>query len=370
VQTTNASAPVCEIELELRDGNADALFDLALALNELVPLRLETASKSDRGYTLLTDEQVAGRRAAPLRLDPEMTARDALSAILNHGLVHLIANEPAARQGHDPEGVHQMRLALRRLRSALTVFRPLLPGDVADRLRGELKWLAGELGGARDLDVLLQTQLAPVSMAFGEETALQWLATLARDARGAAYERVRAACSTTRYTALLLEVSRLGETRTWQERLDADAVQRLESPALDFANRLLTERHLKARKRGRHLSSLSPDARHALRLAVKKLRYAADSFRSLYSEEKTRPYLKRLARLQEQLGLLNDIESTRKLIERFSADSTAEDSAALARAGGLVVGWHARQVKPLTRRLIKQWKAFRSAVPFWQETAG
>jgi inorganic triphosphatase YgiF len=370
VQTTNASAPICELELELRDGNADALFDLALALNELAPLHLETVSKSDRGYLLLTEAQVASRRATPLRLDTAMSASDALSAILNHSLVHLIANEAAARQGYDPEGVHQMRLALRRLRSALTVFRPLLPGGIVARLRGELKWLAAELGAARDLDVLIDTQLAPVTAAFGEEVALQRLEELARNARGAAYERVRNACDTTRYTALLLEVSRLGETRTWHERLDPDALRGLAAPALEFANALLTDRHQKARKRGRRLGMLSADERHLLRLAVKKLRYAADSFRSLYSEEAARPYLKRLSRLQEQLGLLNDIEIARRFIEQFAAECGAEDGPALARAGGLVVGWHARNTKRMRRRLAKQWRAFRSAAPFWRSAAG
>ena len=365
VETPNAAAPVCELELELRDGDPDALFDLALALNELVPLHLEIVSKSDRGYLLLTEEQIASHRAPPLRLDAAMSAADAFSAILRHSLFHLLANEPAARQGSDIEGVHQMRLALRRLRSALTVFRPLLPAETGDRLRGELRWFASELAPARDLDVLLDAQLAPVSAAIADDTALPRLEALARIARGAAYERVRTACGTTRYTALLIEVSRLGETRGWVDRVGFEAVGRLGAPALEFANALLTDRHQKARKRGRHLHTLSADQRHMLRLAVKKLRYAADAFRSLYGDAGARPYLRRLARLQEQLGFLNDVESARRLVDQFAAEGGEEDAPALARAGGLVVGWHARHAKRAVRQLNKQWKLFKSAAPFW-----
>ena len=369
VETPNAAAPVCEIELELRNGDADALFDLALALNEMAPLRLMTASKSDRGYLMLRGGQVESSRAAPLRLETAMTAGDALSAMLRHGLGHLLANEAAARQGLDPEGVHQMRLALRRLRSALAAFRTLMPQDTTERLRGELKWLAGELTSARDLDVFLEELHAPLLAAFPQDAGLQQLGALARTARAAAYERVRAVCGTTRYTALLIKLSRLAETRGWQEQLGPEAVTGLGAPALEFASDLLSQRHQKARKRGRRLRALSTDERHVLRLAVKKLRYAADAFRTLYVGEATRGYLKRLARLQDQLGFLNDLETACGLVDRFVSENGAQDATRLARAGGLLIGWHARRAKRATRRLGKDWKMFKTVPPFWIKTA-
>ena len=123
VLTPRGSAPICEIELELKDGNADALYDLALALNKVTPLRLETTSKSDRGYSLLTEDAIAWSKAVPLALDAGMTGAEAFEAILRHNLGHLMRNERAAQEGRDPEGVHQVRVALRRLRSVLILFR-------------------------------------------------------------------------------------------------------------------------------------------------------------------------------------------------------------------------------------------------------
>jgi len=367
ISTPRGSAPICEIELELKDGNTDALFDLALALNKLAPLRLETKSKSDRGYEMLMEEEIGWSKAPALALTSEMDAAAALEAIVRHNLAHLLANERAARDGQDPEGVHQIRLALRRLRSVLALFRSVLPREIADRLNEEFRWLAGELADARNLDVFLDELLRPAQEAFPAEPDLALLESRARAARGAAYERVRAALETARYTALLLEVGRLVESRTWIENLEPETVKRLGEPARAFASGILDERYRKARKRGRGFAKLSAEDRHRLRLGVKKFRYAAECFRSLFEGETTPAYLKRLSRLQDSLGHLNDVETARGLLDVFGGQGMAGDAAALARASGLVIGWHGRGAKSLEPKLRKQWKAFKAVAPFWTE---
>jgi inorganic triphosphatase YgiF len=172
VTTPRGSVPICEIELELKDGEPDALFDLALALNKETPLRLETSSKSDRGYALLTEDAIGWSKAPALVLDPVVTGAQAFSSIVRHNLAHLLSNERAAREGHDPEGVHQARVAIRKLRSVLTLFRSFLPVEVVERHTEELRWLAGEMGTARDLDVFLDELLAPVQAACPGDTDL------------------------------------------------------------------------------------------------------------------------------------------------------------------------------------------------------
>jgi inorganic triphosphatase YgiF len=370
VVTPKGSVPICEIEFELKNGSPDALYELALALNEVAPLHLETKSKSDRGYALLSDSEPAWSRAPALALEANTTGIDAFETILRHHLAHLLANEPAARDGSDPEGVHQVRVALRRLRSVLVLFRPVLPPEAAQRLGEELRWLAGETGPARDLDVFLLELLRPVRKAMPEESDLESLESRAGAARIGAYERVRAAFDTGRYTALLLEVGRLAETRGWLGGLAPEMLARLEAPARDFASVLLAERHRKAKKRGRGFAKLSVEDRHRLRIGLKKLRYAADSFRSLYEGDATAAYMKRLSRLQDVLGHLNDIDIAGRLVETFAREASAEEAAAVARASGLIMGWYGRGMAALEPKLRKQWKVFKAAQPFWEGAAG
>ncbi|HKX06565.1 MAG TPA: CHAD domain-containing protein [Stellaceae bacterium] len=367
VMTPRGSAPICEIELELKQGKPEALFDLALALNQETPVRLETLSKSDRGYAILTEDAIGWSKAPPVVLDPAMTGSQAFETILRHNLTHMLTNERAAREGHDPEGVHQVRLAARRLRSVLSLFRSVVPAETVVTLTEELKWLAGEISAARDLDVFLDELLLPVQEAFAEDADLAALKAMARDRRGIAYEQVRAAFATQRYTALLLQIGRLIESRAWQETLEPLTAQRLAEPARIIASDLLSERYRKVRKRGRGFGDLTAKDRHRLRLGVKKLRYAAECFRSLFEGEGTPGYLKSLSRLQDSLGYLNDVETARDLLTAFDTRNGSPQAAALTRASGLVIGWYQRGAKELESKQRKQWKQFRSDTPFWTE---
>lgn len=365
VVTPRGTEPVCEIELELKQGKASALYDLALALNEIAPVHLETRSKSDRGYALLAGEAAAWTKAGPLGLDPAMTAGETFQAIIRHNLGHLIANEPVARDGRDPEGVHQVRLALRRLRSALAVFGALLPTELRGQLKNEIKWLARELGPARDLDVLLVEILAPVRAAFPDDADLAALEAVAQDARGEAYARVQAAFAMARYTGLLLRLGRLLEASAWQEQVGAEAIPQLAEPVLSFASALLARHHKKARKLGRQFAKLSGEERHKVRLALKRLRYSADFFRSLYDKGTATPYLKRLSKLQDGLGRLNDVETAAKLLEELEQRSAANGVGTVRRATGLVIGWHSRGAAALQPKLRRRWRAFKTEAPFW-----
>ena len=369
VMTPRGSAPICEIELELKEGRPDALYDLALTLNKETPLHLETLSKSDRGYAILTEDAIGWSKAPPLVLYPAMTGMQAFETLLRHNLTHILANERAAREGHDPEGVHQVRLAVRRLRSVLSLFRSVVPAETVVALNEELRWLAGEFAPARNLDVFVDELLRPVQAAFADDPDLAALEAMARARRGGAYEQVRAAFATGRYTAVLLQIGRLIESRTWQESLQPEAAQHLAEPARILASRLLAERYRKVRKRGRGFGDLSAKDRHRLRLGVKKLRYAAECFRSLFEGETTPGYLKGLSRLQDSLGHLNDVETARELLKEFDTHDGSPQTAALTRASGLVIGWYKRGTKELEAKLRKQWKQFKVDTPFWAADA-
>ena len=162
IRAGDAVLPIAEIELELKLGPAQALFDLALELVGQDAVRVETRSKAERGYALASDRTRCAVKAGRLEIDPKVTGDDALAGIIRHCIGHMIANEACVAAGIDPEGVHQMRVALRRLRSALVLFRPFVPAEQYDWLNAEVKWLADSLGEARDWDAYTAALLAPV----------------------------------------------------------------------------------------------------------------------------------------------------------------------------------------------------------------
>src|SRR4051794_36738251 len=186
-------APLSELELELLRGDAGALFGLAEALRDVVPFRIEPQDKAARGWLLATGEAPPVRKAEPLDLDAGCTVGEALGRILSAALRHWLDNEPAAIAGRQPEGVHQTRVALRRLRSALALFEDALTPDALERWDGELRWLLGTLGPARDLDVLAGDLLPPLLEACGEDAALLAFREAAEAARGRAQGGGRAA---------------------------------------------------------------------------------------------------------------------------------------------------------------------------------
>jgi inorganic triphosphatase YgiF len=147
-----ASEAVSELELELRAGTLAPLYRLVLDLHATVPLTVAPESKADRGYRLRTSRPQAARKAPSLDLDRDIGVPAAFQEIIAAGLGHFVANQPAAAAG-DPEGVHQMRIAIRRLRTALVLFEEHLEPHTTQRFQTELKHLGRVLGKARDWDV-------------------------------------------------------------------------------------------------------------------------------------------------------------------------------------------------------------------------
>ena len=158
----SASEAVSELELELQEGKLAPLYRLALDLHATVPLTIGLDSKADRGYRLRRGQQAPLAQKAPdLDLDRDISVPQAFREIVAAGLGHLLANQPAAGAG-DPEGVHQMRVAIRRLRSALVLFETHLEPHVTARFEAELKRFGRVLGEARDWDVFCLETLPKV----------------------------------------------------------------------------------------------------------------------------------------------------------------------------------------------------------------
>jgi triphosphatase len=366
IEAGGSSMPFAEIELELIDGSPEALYDLALELDALAPLHVETRSKPARGYALASGEPPACQKAEALELDPKITVEAAIGAILRACLQHWCANEAAALDGRDPEGVHQMRVALRRLRSALSVFGRLIAPEQRARLSGEAKGIISGLGPARDWDVFLTESLAPVMAARPEDRCLRQLRATAERARAKGYETARAEIGSPAYTRFLLQLGRWIEATGWRENATGLGAEWFRRPIVEFADRLLAKRHRTALKLGRNFADLSPAERHRVRIALKKLRYATEFFEGLYRKKRAEPYLTALKQLQDALGHLNDVAVAERLAGALTDQAGAERQS-LAMASGLVLGWLARGVVDFEAETLEDWQAFADRTPFWHE---
>jgi inorganic triphosphatase YgiF len=360
--------PIARVDLGLEAGPPRTLFDLVRELQRSLPLRLSTQPDAERGYALVAGAAPRAQKATPVEIDAAMTVDAVLQRVVRACLDQLIANEPAVREAQLAEGVHQMRVAIRRLRSALSLFRKLLPPAQDLWLRGETKWLAGVLGAARDWDVFLAETVAPAAASFPGEVGFERLRARAEAERAACHARVRAALDSERYTGLLLELRAWLEASGWREQpVSADSAM-LFFPIDQLAGRLIETRRRKALKRGDDLRTLDPGERHEARKDVKKLRYAFEFFHALYVGRKAKRFARDLAKLQEGLGRLNDGETARRLLGRLDdgAGSVAEGrDPAVVHAAGLIAGWHAGLAEKGIRKLDKPWARLHAQKPFW-----
>lgn len=369
-----ASVAVSEVELELKQGSPAALYDLALELAGTAPLRLDTRTKAHRGYALAEGRGDETVKAGKLELTPDITVEGALARIVRACVAHLAANEAVSVEGKDPEGIHQMRVALRRLRSALALFRPFVPADQYGWAVGEVKWLAGNLGPARDWDVFITELLEPVRDAFHRadghgkpvQDDLDALAAAAGAKRDRAYDSGRAAILSERYTTFLLRLGSWVEGRGWRAQPVSEHSARLFEPVEDLADHLLSRRHKKSRRAGQGFAELSVTDRHKLRITLKKLRYAAEFFRSLYDDKPARRYIQQLSAFQDALGHLNDVATATRLLHELHDDGSRPEPGE-PRAAGIVIGWHARGVIDAESTLVGLWEGFAGAKPFWSK---
>ncbi len=357
------SEPVAEIELELKQGEPASLCDLALDLLAAAPFRLELRSKAERGYQLALgprpDEVPA---AEPVVLSPEMTIDAVLQRIGRACLVHFLRAAPLALDG-DAEGIHQMRVALRRLRSILSVVKANLPEAERRRAVTAIKQLNAPLGPARNLDVFVTELLPPMREQTPDEPDWSDLGAAAQGARAAAHRRVAEAIRSPEYTACVLRLLRWFEACEWRRAAPPPA------PELDvaigaLAAAVLDRRRQSVRKRSRHFRRLSAPARHRLRIAVKKLRYAVELLDSLYDPGRSRPYVARLKRAQDALGYANDVHVAYRLV--IELGRSAAFGVAIANAGAQLLAAHQSRLVAGEDRLRRRLRRLNKARPFWR----
>ncbi|WP_297515843.1 CHAD domain-containing protein [uncultured Caulobacter sp.] len=315
-------APICELELELKSGAPAALFDLARDIARRAPLRLSLISKAERGYDLAAGGRDLSFRPRAEPLDPHATVAETLQALGRAALARLCEGLEAVRDHPEPDSVHQARVATRRLRALLKIFKPLARDEDARRLDDALDWLAGEFDNARDLDVFLGEVWAPAASgaAFAGRPAFE---TALQAAHARAYIRVSAALQDPRARDLLLDAAAWLEAGAWTT--DPSLAPPRERRARAYAREVLDHRLAQMRKGAKRFDDLDAHGRHRLRLKGKILRYAVEDFAALFPD-----HPKRVARFvaaakaaQDTLGALNDRAVQGALIQALAADDTA-----------------------------------------------
>jgi inorganic triphosphatase YgiF len=358
------STPLAEVELELKRGSIGDLFKAARTVAELVPARLALKTKSEQGYGLIADQPTAAVSASKIALPRKATLGAAFQAVGRSVLHHIAANEPAVLAGL-PDGVHQMRVGVRRLRAAIWVFSELLRCQQTETIKQDLKWLAGKLGPVRDLDVFLNTKVKRLAEA---EPPIAGLADLVAELdyrRAVTAEAAKAAIASSRYRLLILNALEWIEDGAGLKRRSARRDQRVKP----FAAELFARRIAKAKKRAKHIRRLSVHDRHKLRIAMKKLRYSIYFFESLFDGHATAKALSRykdsLASLQDNLGALNDIAVHQKMVMKLRTDIADNKSQLFAFAAGAVVGTERSETEQLLALAEKAARKLRRTKEFW-----
>ena len=358
------SSPLTEVELELKSGSIGDLFKTARTVAQLVPARLALKAKSQQGYDLITDQPIASVSATKIILPRKATLPTAFQVIGRSVLHHVAANEPAVLAGL-PEGVHQMRVGVRRLRAALWVFSDLLRCKQTETIKNDLKWLADKLGPVRDLDVFLATRVKRLEAADPPIAGLDDLVAELEYRRAVAAEAAKAAIASARYRLLILNTLEWIEDGNWLKLRPALRQQRVKP----FATDLFHRRIAKVRKRAKEISKLNVHDRHKLRIGMKKLRYSIYFFESLFdghaSKKALSSHKKCLGSLQDSLGALNDIAVHQRMVTRLRNDIENRKSEPVAFAAGAVVGTERSETEKLLAAAEKAAQKLQRAKKFW-----
>lgn len=342
--------PVSEIEIESVSGDPEAIFDFAERLLELAPMRPSATTKAARGYRLARGERAAPAKARAATLDEAMTPPAAARAIVRAALDQLLANDAGLLAQIDPEYLHQLRVAVRRLRSALLVFGKVLAADFVAQAREELRWLSQAAGPARDWDVLATQTLPPLLEGYGDASAARSVRLRIAARRKIAREVVRDALRSARYSHLVLILARWLSSTSPEESSDPVTLH-------DYASRVLRKRHRQLLAGARKLSILTPEERHELRLEAKKLRYSTEGFATLFKRKQVASYLETLSDIQEDLGRANDAAVAARLLAEVKVPA---GFAQFAR------GWLAAQTQASVADLGRHGERLGTAKSFWE----
>lgn len=336
-----------------------------------MPAIIDIDAEPDRNTT--PGKRIRPSKAQPAFLPKGCVAEDAFRLTLLQCKWHISANLPAVVEARDVEGMHQLRVGFRRLRVAFSSFGTEFRTPTFEALRQRAKTLANRLAPARDFDVFVNELFEPAATANGAVEAFAVLRARAQAARQRAWDNSVQQITGAAFTKFMSDLGEALDRRAWYEATPGGSqasslIVAFATPATTLADRVLVLRLRQARKRARHLETLSDTERHRLRIGLKKLRYTAEFFAPLYVRKNVEPFLRRLNRMQDILGGLNDVAVARTTLESLVADGDGGPLASradLSFAAGIVYGWHLDRATRNWGNAVKRWKKFAKTDPFW-----
>jgi inorganic triphosphatase YgiF len=317
------SAPICELELELKAGQPPALFEIARQFASAVAVMPLGASKSQRGFALADNTMDQPTRARPPALASETPIDEAAHRVLQEMLHHFNANLHTLLTSEDPEVVHQARVAWRRLKTALALFKKSPLVQASPPLQG-LKPLLKELGKLRDMEVAnLQTlpMLANAYVAGSPKRKARWktLQEAMAMATQAQHQQVRQALFDPAAGATLLALTK------WLE-ITGSPTQPANDSAVQTQNlrawaRLRMER-LQTQLKGSQEKTKKTDHLHRTRILAKRMRYGVETLRAVLPKRRAQRWHRQAAHLQNAMGAERDLQQALRLSKRLKAHAT------------------------------------------------
>ena len=368
ITADDASAPFTEAEFELVDGQPGDLFAVAAEAITQGPVRYSNHSKSARARMLAEEghavEPLAPLRAAPVALAPGDTAEQAAALVLTECLGHALAAIPVTVLTDDPEGPHQLRVGLRRLRSAMSAFRGVLGRAALAPLADAARRIGAEAGRLRDLDVLAGELLAPMVARHPNEPGFAALTNSILARRDIVRSDACGYLSGPEVTRFGFEAAGFLAGRGWLDPADHGQTERLAEPVERLAVRQLDKRWKALGRYGLRIGDLTIEERHDMRKEIKKLRYVGEVFRSLFDEGRVAEFRSGIKRLQTAFGALNDAAMAEEML--LAADAPGRDDPYAQRAAGWLLGASGARAEALWPRAVADWKALKASGPFWR----
>jgi CHAD domain-containing protein len=299
-------------------------------------------------------------KATRLAFSPEDSLDEVVACILGDCLDHFVANIPALRDSGDAEAVHQSRVALRRLRALLGLLKRFAPGNPElTTTAARAKVVARELGGARDWHVLREGLERGPREYLRDEPGFFTLLDAVELHRLRAVENARLAIAAPPTQRFVRDLRGFIARRAWRT---GSKEPKEAGSAKAFAAKSLQRLHKRAVKRCEGVAALAPEQRHEARIALKKARYAAEFFESLFSQKAARAYLRGLATIQDQLGEENDRATAARLLGEIAADDASQET---LRALCFLRGWRAGAQQRGALVTKESERRLRRLKPFW-----
>jgi CHAD domain-containing protein len=337
------------VEAAFRAADRMAAYAVAEAVASVVPVSVERRDFVARGYDLAHGRRFQAALAREVALDGEWGVWRGFVAILSNCLDQFAANEAAFAASGGSETIHQLRVAIRRMRAAFSAFSSVLPAEEAAGFKADLQWLQQVFGPLRDWDVFCNETLTALRSALPKHGGLRELADQARAARGQSLASARETLASTRHGLFQVRLARWLEKNTSGEN----------RPLAVFAANALAKRDRKLRRAGKGLDGSSSERLHDTRIAAKKARYAGEFFRDLFGHKATRRYLRALRRIQDGLGAMNDADMARRLVGEVRPDDRE--------LAALLDGWFAARIAASRADIGALWAKFERAPRYWED---